>query len=61
VRWDKTPRKVVKAAVQTLKTSGISIVGSVLQQVNLGRYGRLGYGSSGYYYHYGRYGRYYQE
>jgi methylated-DNA-protein-cysteine methyltransferase-like protein len=28
-------------------------------KVDLDRYGRLGYGDSGYYYHYGRYGKYY--
>ena len=33
--------------------------GVVLQQVNLERYGRMGHGSSAYYYHYGRHGKYY--
>ena len=32
-----------------------------LQQVDLDRYGRVGGGSSGYYYHYGRYGKYYSS
>jgi len=61
LRWDKTPRKVARAALDLLRQSDIPIVGAVLQQVNLGRYGRLGYGNSGYYYVHGRYGQYYQE
>lgn len=60
VRWDKTPRKVVRAALDLLRKGGSDITGAVLQQVDLRRYGRLGYGDSGYYYHYGRYGQYYQ-
>jgi capsular exopolysaccharide synthesis family protein len=59
VRWDKTPRKVARAAVEQLHRAGVDIAGVVLQQVDLKRYGRLGYGDSGYYYHYGRYGKYY--
>lgn len=59
VRWNKTPKKVAKAAIDLLKKSNIPIAGIVLQQVDLKRYGRLGYGDSGYYYHYGRYGQYY--
>ena len=59
VQWDKTPRKVIKAALQQLKQSDVDIAGCVLQQVNLKRYGSYGYGDSGYYYHYGKYGQYY--
>lgn len=59
VRWDKTPRKVAKAAMEQLHRAGVDIAGVVLQQVDLDRYGRMGYGDSGYYYHYGRYGKYY--
>ncbi len=59
VRWDKTPKKVARAALELLRKSGTDIAGVVLQQVDLKRYGRLGYGDSGYYYHYGRYGQYY--
>ncbi|MBT8039545.1 MAG: polysaccharide biosynthesis tyrosine autokinase [Gammaproteobacteria bacterium] len=59
VRWDKTPRKVAKAAVEQLRRAEVDIAGVVLQQVDLNRYGRVGYGDSGYYYHYGRYGNYY--
>jgi len=61
VRWDKTPRKVARAAIELLNMSNADIAGIVLQQVDLNRYGRLGYGDSGYYYHYGRYGQYYQS
>jgi len=59
VRWNKTPRKVAKAAMEQLHRAGVDVAGVVLQQVDLDRYGRLGYGDSGYYYHYGRYGKYY--
>jgi Mrp family chromosome partitioning ATPase len=59
IRWDKTPRKVARAALELLKKGRAEIAGVVLQQVDLKRYGRLGYGDSGYYYHYGRYRSYY--
>ena len=59
VRWDKTPRKVARAAVEQLRRADVDIAGVVLQQVDLDRYGRVGYGDSGYYYHYGRYGKYF--
>ena len=61
VLWDKTPRKVAQAALDQLRRFGTDIAGVVLQQVDLQRYGRIGYGDSGYYYHYGRYGKYYSE
>jgi succinoglycan biosynthesis transport protein ExoP len=61
VRWDKTPKKVARAALDQLHKANINIAGAVLQQVDLKRYGRLGYGDSGYYYHYGRYGQYYHS
>ena len=60
VLWDKTPRKVARASIDLLRKGGTDIAGIVLQQVNLKRYGRLGYGESGYYYHYGRYSHYYE-
>jgi capsular exopolysaccharide synthesis family protein len=59
VRWDKTPRKVARAAVEQLRRAQVNLAGVVLQQVDLDRYGRVGYGDSGYYYQYGRYGKYY--
>ena len=61
VRWDKTPRKVARAAIELLHKGGADIAGVVLQQVDLKRYSILGYGESGHYYHYGRYGHYYQS
>ena len=61
VRWDKTPKKVARAALALLHKGGTEVAGAVLQQVDLKRYGRFGYGESGYYYHYGRYGKYYSS
>lgn len=61
VRWDKTPRKVARASIDLLQKGDANIAGIVLQQVDLKRYGRIGYGDSGYYYHYGRYTNYYQS
>jgi len=59
VKWDKTPRKVAQASIDLLRKGGTNVAGIVLQQVDLKRYGKLGYGESGYYYHYGRYNKYY--
>jgi len=59
VRWGKTPAKVVRTALHQLQHYGTDLAGIVLQQVDLQRYGRFGYDSSGYYYHHGRYGKYY--
>ena len=59
VRWDKTPGKVARAALDQLNRSGTDVAGVILQQVDLNRYGRFSGGNSGYYYHYGRYGKYY--
>ena len=61
IRWDKTPSKVARAAIDQLRRYGTDVAGVVLQQVDLQRYGRFGAGSSGYYYHYGRYGKYYSN
>jgi capsular exopolysaccharide synthesis family protein len=61
VHWDKTPRKVARAAMEQLHRADVDVAGVVLQQVDLKRYGRMGYGDSGYYYHYGRYGKYYSD
>lgn len=61
VRWDHTPRKVVKASLQQLVNAEPNLAGVVLQKVNLNQYGRYGYGDSGYYYHYGKYGQYYSS
>jgi succinoglycan biosynthesis transport protein ExoP len=61
LRWDKTPRKVARAALEQLQRFGTDVAGIVLQQVDLDRYGRFSHGDSGYYYHYGRYGKYYSS
>lgn len=61
LRWDKTPRKVARAALEQLRRHGTDIAGVVLQQVDLDRYRRFSHGDSGYYYHYGRYGKYYSS
>lgn len=61
VRWNKTPVKVVKAALKLLEAVQTDIAGIVLQSVDLKRYSRVGYGDSGYYYHYGKYGGYYAK
>ena len=62
LRWDDTPRKVVKAALHQMAQSGAdNVAGIILQQVDLKQYGRNGYGDSGYYYHYGKYGQYYSS
>jgi capsular exopolysaccharide synthesis family protein len=59
VRWDSTPRKVIKAALQQLTNAEPNLSGIVLQRVDLKQYTAYGYGDSGYYYHYGKYGQYY--
>jgi capsular exopolysaccharide synthesis family protein len=59
VRWNKTPKNVVKATIGQLRSVGVDVAGVVLQRVNLKRVGSYGYGESGHYYHYRRYGRYY--
>ena len=63
VRWDHTPRKVVKAALQHLANAEPNLAGVVLQRVDLKQYGTYGYGygDSGHYYHYGKYGQYYSS
>ena len=52
-------KRDAKAAIEQLRRADVDVAGVVLQQVDLERYGRVGYGDSGYYYHYGRYGKYY--
>ena len=47
--------------VTAATTTTTHVTGIVLQQVDLKRYGRRGYGDSGDYYHYSRYGQYYQN
>jgi len=59
VQWEKTPKKVIKSAIDLLKSNGVDIAGCVLQQVNLQRAGSYGHGDSGHYFLNGRYGDYY--
>jgi len=59
IRWEKTPRKVAKVAVEQLRRAGVDIAGVVLQQVDLKRYAVAGHGGSGHYYIYNKYGKYY--
>lgn len=61
VRWDFTPRKVIKTALRQISDAGNNVAGIVLQRVNLKQYSRYSYGESGYYYHYGRYRQYYNN
>jgi len=62
LRWDATPRKVVKAGLQQMAQSGAdNVAGIILQQVDLKQYGSSSYGDSGHYYHYGKYGQYYNS
>lgn len=61
LRWRKTPRNVVKAALDTLEQVDAPVTGAALTQVNLraeGRYGAGG-GYGGSYYKY--YSKYYQD
>ncbi|MFI3221493.1 MAG: polysaccharide biosynthesis tyrosine autokinase [Methylococcaceae bacterium] len=58
LKWDSTPKKVVRNGLHLLMKDGNSnLAGIVLQQINLKQYGR--YGDYSYYYHYGRYKSYY--
>ncbi|MBF0285318.1 MAG: polysaccharide biosynthesis tyrosine autokinase, partial [Magnetococcales bacterium] len=57
VKWDSTPREVVKQALRLLQESRVALAGCVLTQVNVKKHARYGYGDSGSYY--GRYRKYY--
>ena len=58
LKWDSTPKKVVRNGLHLLTKDGNSnLAGIVLQQIDLKKYGR--YGDYSYYYHYGRYKSYY--
>lgn len=60
IRWNRTPRKVVTAALLQLeRVAENNVTGIVLQRVNLKQHGS--YGGSGYYYHYGKYNQYYSS
>ncbi len=60
IHWDKTPSRVVKAALNQLtQYKADTLAGVVLQKVDLKQYGRFGSGESGHYYHHGHYDDYY--
>jgi len=50
VQWEKTPKGIVKSAVQQLAQTGTPVAGAVLTQVNIKRHQGYGYGDQGYYY-----------
>ena len=43
VRWGKTPRRIVRAAITSLQEAGVSIIGAALTRVDAVRHGRSGY------------------
>jgi exopolysaccharide transport family protein len=49
-QWRKTPRKAVENGLRQLQTTGATISGVVLTQVNAKEQARSGYGDDGYYY-----------
>jgi Mrp family chromosome partitioning ATPase len=49
VRWARTPRDVVGAALRQLQASGGRLTGTLLNMVDLKKYSPYGYGDSGYY------------
>lgn len=59
VRWDKTPRPLVKAAIKQLHSSHAKMAGTVLSRVNLEKHSRYGYADRGAYY--GQYKEYYTQ
>lgn len=50
VQWEKTPRSIVKSAIQMLQQTNTRIAGAVLTQVDVKRHQGYGYGDQGYYY-----------
>jgi succinoglycan biosynthesis transport protein ExoP len=43
VRWGKTPRRVVRAAITLLEEAGVNIIGAALTRVNAVQHGRSGF------------------
>jgi succinoglycan biosynthesis transport protein ExoP len=50
IQWEKTPRTIVKAAIEQLRHTSTNIAGVVLTQVDVRRHQGYGYGDQGYYY-----------
>ena len=59
VRWRKTPRRAVEAALRELEAVGAEVAGVSLTQVDVIAQARAGYGDTGYYYR--AYSAYYTE
>ena len=57
VKWDDTPKPLVKTGIKTALAANMDLAGIVLTQVNLRKHARYGYGDYGNYY--GTYGNYY--
>lgn len=49
-RWRKTPQPAIEAAFRLLNTTGTSVGGVVLTQVDMKQQAKYGYGDPGYYY-----------
>jgi len=50
IQWQKTPKSIVKSAVEQLQHTNVRIAGAVLTQVDVKRHQGYGYGDQGYYY-----------
>ena len=50
VQWEKTPRSIVKSAMEQLRNTNARVAGVVLTQVDVKRHQGYGYGDQGYYY-----------
>jgi capsular exopolysaccharide synthesis family protein len=50
IRWRKTPKRAVQAAVDILEGARVEINGAALTQVDVAAQGKYGYGDAGYYY-----------
>lgn len=50
VRWQKTPARAARLALDALQSVGARVIGVALTQVNLKAQAAYGYGDSGYYY-----------
>ena len=61
VRWQKTRRETVVAALRQLIDAGADMAGTVMTQVDLKKQARYGQSDSGYQYYYDRHMKYYTE
>lgn len=59
VKWDETPRELVRSGIRAAADAQLDIVGLALAQVNLKKHVKYGYGDYGYYY--GKYKSYYAQ